>query len=125
MGKKNLQPVTLNTQKLQDLYIYTSQLDPRLSPSQLFLRYFVWKLIVCETNTYERDNLSDAPHVRPWEDVKIPEMQAFVGSLIMMGILHLPCLEMYWQFKHPILAMYYLKPSLPLNGITASLIVTD
>lgn len=79
----------------------TSQLDPSLTPSQLFFRYFtddVWELIVRETNRYAHGNLSDAPHARPWEDVTTPEMQAFVGLLIMMGILHLPRLEMYWQY---------------------------
>ena len=85
----------------------TSQLDSNLSPSQLFSRYFttdVWELIVCETNKHANANFSNAPHARPWEDVTILEMQAFVGLLIIMGILHLPRLEMYWQVMHPLLA---------------------
>ena len=28
-------------------------------------------------------------------------MKAFIGILILMGILKLPCLEMYWQEAHP------------------------
>ena len=34
----------------------------------------------------------------------VPEMKAFVGLLILMGIETLPRLEMYWQVKHPLIA---------------------
>ena len=32
-----------------------------------------------------------------WHDVTVEDMKAFVGLLIIMGILQLPRLEMYWQ----------------------------
>ena len=34
---------------------------------------------------------------RPWHDVTVEDMKAFVGLLIIMGILQLPRLEMHWQ----------------------------
>ena len=77
------------------------------TPRELFCRFFtdeVWDLMVTETNRYALENISHTPHARPWEDVIVPEMKAFVGLLILMGIVRLPRLEMYWQVKHPIIA---------------------
>ena len=85
----------------------TAALDASLSAAQHFFLYFttaVWELIVEETNRYVSANLSDVPHARPWVDVTIQEMQAFVGMMIFMGILCLRRIEMYWQVLHPILA---------------------
>lgn len=73
----------------------------------LFCRFFtdeVWQLIVDETNRYASANTASTPHARPWSDVTIPEMKAFIGMLILMGIVELPRLEMYWQTKHPLIA---------------------
>ena len=60
--------------------------------------------MVTETNRYASENLSHTPRARAWEDVTVAEMKAFVGLLILMGILRLPRLEMYWQVKHPLIA---------------------
>ena len=43
------------------------------------------------------------PHVRPWYDTSIEEIKAFVGILILMGIVKLPRIELYWSLSHPYL----------------------
>ena len=71
----------------------TSSLD-------IFCRFFtdeVWDLLVTETNRYARDHPSTKPNARVYDDVDIDEMKAFIGVLILMGILRLPRLEMYWS----------------------------
>lgn len=85
----------------------TSHIDRNSSPAQLFCRYFtdeVWELLVEETNRYANANSSDARHARPWYDTTVPEMKAFVGMLIIMGIVQLPRLELYWTTSHPLIA---------------------
>ena len=57
-----------------------------------------------ETNRYAAANRSISRHSRAWSDVTVEEMKAFVGMLILMGILQLPRLEMYWQTTHPLIA---------------------
>ena len=62
----------------------------------------MWALLVTETNRYAakcRQNVSE--HARPWSDVTLEEMKAFVGMLIIMGIDKLPRIELYWSTKHP------------------------
>ena len=71
----------------------TSSLD-------IFCRFFtdeVWDLLVTETNRYAHDHPSTKPNARVYDDVDIDEMKAFIGVLILMGILRLPRLEMYWS----------------------------
>jgi len=56
----------------------------------LFCRFFtdeVWALLVAETNGYAYDNQSTAPTPRVYHDVNVDEMKAFIGLLILMGIL--------------------------------------
>ena len=77
------------------------------SPVQLFHRYFtddVWMLIVEETNRFASANVGHTPHARPWHDATVPELKAFLGMLILMGILELLRLEMYWQTKYRLIA---------------------
>ena len=65
----------------------------------------VWDLLVTETNRYaaqvRQQNLHTSP--RPWVDVTVEEMKAFVGVLMLMGICRLPTIEMYWSTNHPLL----------------------
>ena len=71
----------------------TSSLD-------IFCRFFtdeVWDLLVTETNRYAHNHTSTKPNARVYDDVDIDEMKAFIGVLILMGILQLPRLEMYWS----------------------------
>ena len=85
----------------------TTTASSNVTPLELFSRFFtdeVWDLLVQETNRYASENVSHTPHARPWEDVTVPEMKAFTGILILMGIVKLPRLDMYWQVKHPLIA---------------------
>ena len=85
----------------------SSDIDRNSNPAQLFCRFFtdeVWDLLVEETNKYANANTSTAPHARPWNDTTVPEMKAFVGMLIIMGIVVLPRLELYWTTSHPLIA---------------------
>ena len=70
------------------------------SPLQLFCTFFtdeVWDFLVTETNRYSKLGLPQQRYARPWHDVTVEDMKAFVGLLIIIGILQLPRLEMYWQ----------------------------
>ena len=70
------------------------------SPSDLSCWYItddVWKLIVEETNRYASANVVQTPNARPWHNTTVSEIKAFIGMLLLMGILELPRLEMYWQ----------------------------
>ena len=65
-----------------------------------FTKYFtdkVWDLLVTETNRYTHANISSRPRSRAWNDVSVDEMKAFIGMLILLGIIKLPRLEMLWQ----------------------------
>jgi hypothetical protein len=66
----------------------------------------VWDLLVTETNRYQHQTISDPEHSRPWEDVTVEEMKAFIGILMLMGILKLPRLELYWQQAHPLIQQH-------------------
>ena len=76
------------------------QFRSNTSASNLFFLFFtdeVWGLLTTETNRYANTNLPRQQHARPWNNISVSEMKAFVGLLIIMGVLHLPLLEMYWQ----------------------------
>ena len=53
--------------------------------------------MVTETNKYASLGLFRKQHARKWNDVTVSDMKAFVGLLILMGILRLPRSEMYWS----------------------------
>ena len=66
----------------------------------LFNRFFtaeVWALII-ESNRQAR-----VLNIPSWTDFTLPELRAFIGILIVMGILHLPRLELYWTNQHPLI----------------------
>ena len=61
----------------------------------LFCRFFtddVWALIVEETN-----RLVLSLNLDIWDDVTVDEMRAFIGLLLLMGVVTLPSLEAYWS----------------------------
>lgn len=79
------------------------------SPSalEIFGRYFtegVWDLIVNQTNIFASTVVGTTPGARAWTPVTVPEMMAFIGILILMGILKLPRLELYWSTQNPLIA---------------------
>ena len=49
-----------------------------------------------ENNRFAAQSVISSLQPRPWHDVTIPEMKAFIGILITMGILKPPRLEVYW-----------------------------
>ena len=57
-------------------------------------------MLVAETNRYAATVVGSTPRARPW-DVVVHEMKAFVGILILIGIIKLPRLELYWSQKYP------------------------
>ena len=72
-----------------------NQFQPDVTPIELFSHFFtdeVWDLIVTGTNRYAAANRSVSTHSHPWTDVTVEEMKAFVGLLIIMGILALRCI---------------------------------
>ena len=66
----------------------------------LFSLYFtneVWELLVRETNRYASTVVGTTPNSRPWNDTTVPEIKAFIGMLLLFGVLKLPRLELYWS----------------------------
>ena len=83
----------------------TSMVCSTVSALDLFCRFFVvgvWDLLVTETNRYAAQTMQNGTHThpRPWSDIEVVEMKAFVGILMLMGICKLPRLEMYWSTQH-------------------------
>ena len=54
--------------------------------------------IVEQTNVYARTREG---HLRDWTDLTVPELKAFFGTKILMGITVLPRLHCYWSTKVP------------------------
>ena len=62
----------------------------------------VWELLVVETNRYAgQAHLPEGARI--WYDVTVEEMKAFVGVIVLMGVLRLPRIEQYWQASHELL----------------------
>ena len=61
--------------------------------------YDMWDLIVTETNRYHDQQATAEPakHKGKWNPVTREEMEAFLGIIILMGIVKLPRLKMYWS----------------------------
>ena len=88
------------------------------SALDLFCRFFtseVWDLLVEETNRQ-----AQALDVPKWVDIAVVEMKAFIGLLIVMGILKLPRLELYWTRQHPLLHTH-LRDVMPKERFLAIL----
>ena len=59
----------------------------------LFTKYLtdkVWDLLITETNRYAHANTSIRLQSRAWNDVCVEGMKAFIGMLILLGIIKLP-----------------------------------
>ena len=56
-------------------------------------------MIVTETNSYHDQQAASEPnkHKRKWDPVTKDEMEAFIGSMIHMGIVKLPRMTIYWS----------------------------
>jgi hypothetical protein len=68
----------------------------------LFFNYERLNNIIVETNGYERHKISEL-QLSPksiwsrWSDVPVPEMKAFLGLIINMGLILLPDIKDYWS----------------------------
>ena len=65
----------------------------------LFFTETVWEMLVAKTNRYQVQEKIKKPekYKGEWHEVTKPEMQAFVGILIIMGIARLPSFAQYWR----------------------------
>ena len=59
----------------------------------------IWEMLVRETNNYYNFMVRTDPnkHKQTWSPVTRDEMEAFVGIMILMGIIKLPRFRMYWK----------------------------
>jgi len=86
------------------------------TPLELFCRFFsedVWDLMKEETNRYANVCITDDPSGRAWSDTTIEELKAFVGMLILMGIVRLPRLELYWSTNFPLISTRGISNVMP------------
>ena len=70
------------------------------SAMSLFSQLFgdsVVDLIVTETNRYAHQKLANSPLLRKWKDTTNPEVKAYFGICIIMGLNNLPRIAMYWS----------------------------
>lgn len=71
----------------------------------------IWDQIVASTNLYADKTRAEkeARGKRPpeWEPITVPEIKAYIGLTILMGITRLPRMEDYWQESN-----FYLKSNL-------------
>ena len=68
----------------------------------LFFSSDILELMVEETNIYAqllRNHRQMTPRSRlqNWRDVSVPELKAFIGLVLNMGIIHVPTLQDYWS----------------------------
>ncbi len=64
----------------------------------------MWDLIKEETNRYAGTCVTNNLSGRVWNDTTVEELKAFVGILILMGIVRLPLLELYWSTHFPLIS---------------------
>ena len=91
----------------------------RSTLGDLFACFFydqVWNLIETETNRYASSCTETNPSSRAWVDTEVEELKAFVGLLILMGIVKLPRLEMYWSTNFPLIKTPGVSNIMPLKG---------
>ena len=91
----DLQPITLQK--------YTEHPGPRAalpsSPLGVFSLFFTSSLlqwIVLQTNQYALECMGGEKYAQ-WMQVTVSELQAYMGFMILMGIVHLPSLYDYWK----------------------------
>ncbi len=71
---------------------------------QLYMSNDIIDHLVTETNRYasqyterERENLTNFSNARNWTETTHDEMCAFLGLIMLMGVVHKPRLNMYWS----------------------------
>ena len=77
--------------------------NPENNPAKFYFDLLftddIWQMIVRETNSYYNFMVRTDPnkHKRAWHPVTREEMEAFIGIIILMGIIKLPRFRMYWK----------------------------
>ena len=70
---------------------------------ELYLTEQILEHIVNETNRFANDFITQYPdktkntYIGKWTDVTTPELKKFIGSVILMRIIHKPSLPDYWS----------------------------
>jgi hypothetical protein len=96
--------------KEPNAYTFTKNAGPQFhllpyaEPMDYFSLFFSDELLnnVVETNSYARQNILEL-QLSPryiwsrWSDVSVPEMKAFLGLVINMGLMPLPDIKDYWS----------------------------
>ena len=74
----------------------TAVLPPQARPVDFFnlVFGFAWAIRVAQTNLY-----AEYHNAANWVAVTEPEMKAFMGILVIMGIIRLPVTDLYWSIK--------------------------
>ncbi len=70
-------------------------------------------MLVSSTNAYASATRKSTPSAREWHDTSVEEMKAFIGILILIGIIKLPRLEMYWSHKYPLITTPSIAAIMP------------
>ena len=70
--------------------------DP-LACFHLFLPHEVYDDILYQTNLYATQEKAKKGDTKPWTPITKPELMAFIGMNIAMGIVSLPTLKQYWS----------------------------
>ena len=77
--------------------------------------FALWTLLVNMTNL-NADRKRQAGHNSGmWHPVDIMEMQAFIGLVIITGIVRMPTLKMYWQTTMPLCNLPSFNETMPCN----------
>ena len=89
-----------------------------MSVVELFCYVFtceLWSLIVEQTNQFTATKLNNTPCASPWIVMTIDEMKAFVGVLMLMGLLKLSRLEFDWSTCQPYIATLGISKIMPIE----------
>ncbi len=83
-----------------------STVTPSCTALDLFCRFLAqeaWELLVEETNRYAASVVGHTPHARKWINTTVAEMKAFLGMMMMMGVLRCARFELYWSTMFPLI----------------------
>lgn len=76
--------------------------ENRTTPAQIFQLFLtdeLLELILNETNRYGLQNKENnqSGRIKQWEDITLVELKQFFSIIILMGIVHLPQMNLYWS----------------------------
>ena len=94
----------------------TQVLPANATAIKFFMQMFdedLFQHIVDQTNLYVRQMPARSPRYG-WYDTTVPEMKAFVGVLLLIGIHQLPCIADYWS-THKYLGVPGIAAVFPAN----------